>query len=139
MAQKRILLSIHPHHAKNILGGRKTVELRRTKLPIRSGDIVIVYASAPTMATVGEFTVKHILQAPPSPLWEKVKRGAGISRAKYRSYFEGSTTAYGIVVAKTKTYRQPVDLQNIRENWHGFVPPQTFRYISAEEQLFVTP
>lgn len=133
--KKCILLSIRPHHAKNIFAGTKTVELRRTKPPVNTGDIVVVYASSPTMATIGEFTVKKIVRAAPHALWEKIKSSAGISRAVYRNYFIGAPTAYGIVINKTTSYKRQVTLQKIQKNWHGFVPPQTFRYLTPNKHL----
>lgn len=133
--RKRILLSIHPNHAKNIFAGTKTIELRRTRPPVNTGDIVVVYASSPTMATVGEFTVKEIVRAAPHALWEKIKTSAGISRAVYRNYFSGAPTAYGIVINKATVYKRQVALRIIQQNWRGFVPPQTFRYLTHRKHL----
>ena len=63
------LMSIHPEYANAILAGRKTVEFR--KRPI-GDDVthVIVYATAPTGAVVGAFTVTGQDTTSLTRLWE---------------------------------------------------------------------
>lgn len=51
---RTVLMSIRPGYAEKILAGLKQYELRK-RFGIRTGDRIILYASTPIKAVVGEF------------------------------------------------------------------------------------
>jgi predicted transcriptional regulator len=134
-ADRALLISIKPRYSKRIFEGKKTIELRRTRPRINPGEIILIYESAPTMAIIGAaFTDKVIVDSPNS-LWELAKKEGGISHTDYRSYFDGSTKAVGIVFKKPRRFAKPLPLNTLKLLWDNFHPPQTFRYLN-KPQLF---
>jgi predicted transcriptional regulator len=57
-SEKRdFLLSIHPTYVEKIVGGMKTVELRRRFAEdVAPGAILLIYSTSPTQALVGSAT-----------------------------------------------------------------------------------
>jgi predicted transcriptional regulator len=126
-----LLLSIHPRFADGILAGVKRVELRRRLPRVGAHDSVVIYATAPTMAVVGFFTVESVLRLPLGPLWHRVRDIAGLRRAEYLDYFDGVTEGVGIFVGDVTRFNQPIPLAELRALWQGFHPPQGFRYLDS--------
>jgi predicted transcriptional regulator len=125
-----LLLSVHPRFAEGILAGKKRVELRR-RLP-RLADTVVLYATSPTMALVGSFTVQSVVRLPLGLLWRQVRDVAGVTRAEYLNYFDGLTQGVGIFVGDTERFSRPLPLAELRALWPGFHPPQGFQYLGDE-------
>lgn len=128
-----LLISIHPKYADKIFSGEKTVELRKVRPKVSSGDSVLVYASSPTMALVGGFEVDRIIETNPTALWSKVKKSAGLTKDEFSDYYNGSSNAYGIFIKKPWYFETPFALQNLRAKLDGFHPPQSYRYLSIDE------
>ncbi|GHU97293.1 hypothetical protein FACS1894208_12620 [Clostridia bacterium] len=101
-----ILLSIKPEYVSAILDGSKLFEYRK-RIPQRKVDRIIIYSTSPVMAVVGEVCVLGVISACPSPLWEKTKAHAGISRKKYREYFKGYNTAYAFQLGEVTKFSKP--------------------------------
>ena len=126
-AHRRVaLLSIHPRHATAILGGAKTVELRRTALPADVSHVV-VYVTSPVKTILGWFEVEAIERDRPWRLWEKHGSATGITRTEFRSYFDGANEGTAISVRRVVTLKKPVQLSAIRAK----TPPQNFSYVDA--------
>lgn len=131
MNPRNILLSIRPVHATRIFNGTKRVELRRYIPSLSSGDIVFVYVSSPVKELQGKFCVERLVEAAPEDLWAFVKDDAGISKDEFDSYFEGADTGYGIYFNAPSSMRRPIRLDELRQLWSGFHPPQNFRYLDT--------
>lgn len=122
-----ILLSIKPEYVTKIFNRTKRYEFRK-KIPQKQIDKVIVYSTNPEQNVVGEFEVLEIITMKPSPLWEKTKKEAGISRAKFRKYFNGCENAYAYKIGRVTLYDRP---KNIHE--FGITQaPQSFVYLKDE-------
>ena len=128
-----LLISIKPEHAKKIFSGEKTVELRRVRPKLSNGDAVLVYVSSPTMALVGAFEVDRVIELSPESLWEEVKISAGITLDVFSAYYKGTDKAFGIVIKKSWNFDTPLSLENLKSKWINFHPPQSYKYISAQE------
>jgi len=126
-------MSIRPVFAEGILSGTKTVELRRRRPSIRTGERVVIYASSPTCALVGAFVVGQVDEHAPSPLWERFGAASGLNRREFMAYFEGAVRGVAISVAKAWRAAKGVQLHQLQEIWPDFVAPQSYRYVSAEE------
>lgn len=120
----KILLSIKPEYAHKILYGIKAYEYRK-HIAQKEIDTIIIYSTAPDEMILGEVKVLGTLSMKKTPLWEKTKHSAGISRKKYREYFQGSSIAHAYVLGETTTYDTPKEL-------HDFgikQAPQSFVYV----------
>jgi predicted transcriptional regulator len=129
---RRLLLSLKPRYADAILDGSKTIELRRTRPRIEIPTDALIYASSPRCAVVGTCRVVEVLEFTPLGMWRLHGREAAIDYAAYKAYFDGCTTAYGLVVAAPRRLGREIGLSSIRTAWRGFQPPQSFRYLSTE-------
>jgi len=122
----RVLLSIRPEHAANILNGSKQFEFRKAAFKTQSVRTIVVYVTKPLGKIVGEFDFEDILSDIPDKIWSRTSHAAGISEEQFTRYFEGKQTAYAIKVGKVRRYRRPKDLHSILPNG---VAPQSFRYL----------
>src|SRR5665647_1995890 len=119
-----ILLSVRPEYVERIFSGTKLYEYRK-RIPKKSVDKIIIYATYPVMKVVGEVSIIGIISSNPTSIWEQTKSVAGISRKKYRMYFKGHKIAYALQLGETNLYNSPKSLKDF-----GFSsPPQSFIYL----------
>jgi predicted transcriptional regulator len=128
-----MLLSIRPRFAELILNGEKTVELRRVRPDLQEGDLVLLYASSPIRELIGTCTAAGLDVGSASALWKLHGKSAGVTRSEYNAYFAGAAHAVGISIKDPRRVLQPRTLAELRARLPGFVPPQSFSYLSAEE------
>jgi predicted transcriptional regulator len=121
----RVLLSIRPEFATQILAGTKKYEYRRTIF--RQGGVrkVLIYASHPVCRVVGEFEIEGILEGSPGRLWSRTGKFGGITKERFFEYFSNAETAYAIEIRKPTKYCTPLVLQKHL----GVTPPQSFVYV----------
>ena len=127
--KQQVLLSIKPAYAEKIFNGTKTVELRRSCLPIEDGDDLVVYVSSPVKAIMAIITIGKIVSGQPSLLWPKVSKFAGISKHEFDEYYKGATIAFAIYIHRLQYLKKPIRLEDIRKRRKGFNPPQSYRYV----------
>jgi len=130
-----LLLSIRPRFTDSILDGTKTIELRRTRPRVEPGDAVLIYASSPVKAIVGGFLIGELIQGSPARLWDRVKNMAGVTQPEYDDYFTGAAVGYGITIARRWRLPKPVSLETLRLRHPSFWPPQSYAYLSADNDL----
>ncbi|MBP3835694.1 MAG: hypothetical protein J6E31_01215 [Pyramidobacter sp.] len=65
------LMSIKPKWAKELYGGKKTVEFRKSSPAV--GSLVFLYESTPVRAVTGVFIVSAILSSHASHVWYAMK------------------------------------------------------------------
>lgn len=129
---KILLLSIRPRYAEKIFSGDKTVELRRTKPRLESGDLVLVYTSFPRCALTGAFVVADVITGTPEAIWRKCGSKAEIKRDAFNAYYEGAKAAFAIGIERAWTFDRPVTLSELRRRMKGFHPPQSYRYLPGD-------
>jgi predicted transcriptional regulator len=132
-----LFLSIKPRYVRKILNGDKLVELRKQKPRSNAGDWIAIYESSPTMALVAVAQVAEVNVLPPKRLWRSVQSTAGITKAEFDNYFNNCENAVGIVLQAVTELPAPVSLNDLRERWPNFHPPQGFRYLGKTESCFV--
>ena len=128
-----LLLSIHPRFAEAIFDGTKKVELRRRAPKLMAGDEVVVYATVPTAAVLGKFTVESVDSCGLHELWQVTRKVAAVSNSEFDAYFDGLDRGVGIWIANSQRYSSTVSLTELRDSIPGFHPPQGFRYLSTHE------
>lgn len=131
--RKVLLISVKPEYSEKIFSGEKRIELRKIRPNIKSGDIVVIYESSPTMALRGTVIVNQVVFDAPNIIWKSYRDIAGISKEKYETYYENHTVAYGITFNHVTEYKDLLSLQSLRRLWDGFSPPQSYRYLSCED------
>lgn len=126
MIERAILQSVHPQWWDKMKSGEKTLEVRRTRpvnvvLPVR----VIVYATAPVCAIVGEYLCPHFI---------KTNRVAGLQRAsrvpleQLERYANGRSLC-GWRVRDLAVYPKPLPLSSLGLEH----PPQSWCYVDVED------
>ncbi len=124
---KIVLMSIRPVFAERLLDGSKRYELRRTRVQLSAGDVVVVYASSPVCAVVGAFVVRGVELDSPSAIWRRHGGALGIERHEYCDYFEGAVQACAIAVGP-RVRCEPLLLSELRAQIRGFRPPQSYMF-----------
>jgi predicted transcriptional regulator len=121
----KVLLSIKPEFANEILNGSKKYEFRR--MIFKNPDIteVLIYSSSPVQKVVGEFKIDFIINKDLKELWADTKEHAGITEEYFFEYFEGKSKGYAIKVQDVIEYKKPLKL---KEKF-GLNPPQSFAYV----------
>jgi predicted transcriptional regulator len=132
-----LLLSIRPRFVDAIFAGTKTVELRRVKPRVQTGDLVVVYASGAVKGIVGAFEVAGVTAATPSSIWKKYNGDSGLSKNEFDSYFASATVGYAIRIGRFWKLLDPVPLKTLRTRSAGFRPPQSYHYWNLDELLRV--
>ena len=104
-SEPQIVLSVHPHHAENILIGTKTVEFRR-RFPVGShleGAILWIYSTSPIQAVTGWARVKYVYNMSVDSLWARFHTDGGVERRDFDIYFNGARNGlcYSIVFDHT--------------------------------------
>lgn len=136
-ANKALLISIRPNHVIAIFSGKKTVELRRVKPRVISGDLVVIYASGSVKGIVGAFEVAGVTSAPPTTIWRKHNGKSGLTKPEFTKYFEGAAIGYAIHIKKCWQLPRPIPLNALRKRHAGFRPPQSYHYWNLEDLISI--
>jgi predicted transcriptional regulator len=132
-----LFLSIHPRFVEKILTGEKTIELRRQRPRSVAGDWIAVYATTPERQLRCIVQVKAVRVESVSDLWRHARNHAAVTKDEYDSYFCGTDQAVGIVLGTPISLMTPVSLEELRNVWPSFQPPQGFRYLDDDQVRFV--
>lgn len=127
-----MLLSIRPRHVANILAGRKTVELRRSRPAITAGQPVAIYSTLPEAAMVALCIVGDIEVDTPDAVWRRVGASTAIELSEYQRYFHGTQTAVALHLTQVVKLNLPVSLDHLRVGG-SFQPPQTWHFLDANQ------
>jgi predicted transcriptional regulator len=128
----KVLLSIKPEFASRIFNGSKKYEYRRIIFKRRDVETIVVYASDPIKRVIGEFDIGEILHRKPDQLWTQTCNHAGITRARFMDYFGNREKGYAIEVRKTRKYRSPLSLNDLKLSY----PPQSFMYLHTDPMYY---
>jgi predicted transcriptional regulator len=131
-AERCVFLSIRPKYIDAILAHTKTVELRRSKIRAIQGTPLLLYSSTPVKAVVGVARIARIEEAAPEHLWAELGRSTGVTRDEFDTYFDGVDIGYGLHLTGVHRLPQPISLTALRDL--GLEPPQSFRYLSGNQQ-----
>jgi predicted transcriptional regulator len=129
---KTVLYSVKPEYADLILDGSKTVELRKRAPSLKPKDCVLIYASSPRKMLVGLIEIVDIISEQIETLWDNVSDRACIDLDDFQDYYRGKTIGIGIGLGRVVRFRNPVSLDDLREQWPGFTPPQDYRYVTLD-------
>jgi len=137
MSDHALLISIRPSFVACIFARTKTVELRRVKPRLQTGDLVVIYASGTTKAIVGAFEVARVTVATPKYIWRKHNGGSGLAKKEFDRYFAGTNRGYVIHIGKLWKHPVLISLRTLRKRKVGFRPPQGYHYWKRDDLLRV--
>ena len=126
-----ILISVDERHANNMLSGRKRVELRRRRMVLSEGDRVWIYSKVPRGQVDAIGIVDHVFAGTPSEIWGEFSDVTGVAKDEFFAYFSGIEIGYAIVFQDVTPLRGAVRLEDIRQQYESFQPPQFFQRLSA--------
>jgi predicted transcriptional regulator len=123
----KILVSIKPKYAAEILSGSKSVEIRRKFSRRWVGSRVVLYASRPLGALVGEATIDSVTSGGPEEIWSRFGSRIGCSSEEYEAYVRSAPDVYAIELCDVFPYIYPVSLAQISHLVQKDLrPPQSF-------------
>ena len=125
------IISIHPQYWGKIKSGEKTVEFRKNRMGLRSGDKVAIYCTAPVSAIVGYFTVGNISKAYPYVAWDLYNKAGGIAKEDFFMYYHKKETAF-IFQIENYTPVEIITLTEIRKQKPKWNPPQSIAKCPVE-------
>lgn len=124
---RKLLLSIKPQYARQILAGTKKVEYRKQSPKDADVKHVLVYQSNDIMKVVGEFIIDEIIEGTPQQVWEQTNEVGGISERDYFAYFEGLEKAYAFKIGQLIIFDNPISLEEIGVR----CAPMSYQYIDV--------
>lgn len=128
--RRDVFVSIRPIYASKILGGQKTVELRRKFPEIGgTGAMVLIYSSSPVSAVVGVARIRHVLKLPVAEIWKEHGVAACISKNEFDAYFADLKHGFAILLEGVKSLRTQLKAVDLEQKF-GIVPPQSYRYLT---------
>ncbi|MDR3211189.1 MAG: ASCH domain-containing protein [Planctomycetota bacterium] len=132
--KRQILLPIHPKFADLIVSGEKTYEYRKI-LPLEEISHIVLYSTSPIQRMVAIVEVVEEISDTPLKLWEKTSKEGAISLHYFEQYFSGKKYARAYKLGKVSPLVPPIALDRLCVS----SPPQSFRYLSANEFNIISP
>ena len=128
MQATQIIISIRPEHVRNIMAGRKTVELRRRFPEALATGVLLIYSSSPEQALVGTARIEQVQRMTPEGVWRKFKDKVCITRDLFDAYFAGTNEGFGLLLSHPLYFDAPIPISELKERF-SFSPPQSYRYL----------
>ncbi len=125
-----VLISIKPEFAARIASGEKRVEFRRRASSELAGMWGLVYESQPTCAVVMRVRFGAVVRATPRALWAQYRSCAGIDRARYQAYMDGSAHAWALEIDAVEPLDEARDLKWLRAR--DVTPPMSYAWIARD-------
>lgn len=131
--QSEIVMSVKPDYAERILSGVKRVEIRKKFSKRWLGSKVVLYASKPLGALVGEATISSIMYGQPAEILSRYGSDIGCSLSELDSYAQSSSKLCAIEFKDVRPYKESLPLDQISHLLHEELkPPQSYCHASAQ-------
>ena len=108
----KMLLSIKPEFAKEIITGKKKFEFRKFRCRDEVQRILL-YSTRPQKQVIAEADLEHIIEGTVAQVWEETKDFAGIDREYYDLYYHGKDKAYAYQLANVRVFDRPMSLSEL--------------------------
>ena len=128
-----VLLSLRPRYADLVFEGLKRAELRRRFARQAENRTVLIYVTSPVREIRGGFRVERVWTGSPEDIWVEISEMAGVEKGDFDAYYNGRKIAYALEIADVWEYTRPIGLSSLRESFHDFVVPQSWRYLKPHE------
>lgn len=121
-----IMISAKPKHAFELLENKSKNTLFYKVTPANPVERVLVYATAPIQAVVGEFDLEKIdTEKKPSTIWNYYYKQSVFSRSEFNEYFQDKDEARAMIAKKTYKYNKFKKL----EEFGMETGPKGFQYL----------
>jgi predicted transcriptional regulator len=129
----KLVLSMHPEHAKRIFNRQKKVEFRKRFSTKWQGCKAVVYGTQPEASLLGEVVVRNVSCGSPEAVWSSFGSVGGCSKEEFAAYVGDSTTVYAIELSDATPYFSPIGLAQVSHLINEDLrPPQSFRDVRID-------
>ena len=129
-----IVLSVRDKHARAILRGEKTIEVRRRFSERWVSRKATVYASGGSQSLLGAVTIGAVTKATPDEIWLQHHEELQCSRVEFDQYVGGRSEVFGLLLVDPQPYDEALPLSQlchlIGEELH---PPQSYSVHSTTD------
>jgi predicted transcriptional regulator len=127
-----ILISIQPEYADQIMGGCKTVELRRRFVEsVDRNTRLFIYSSNPVGAIIGCAKIDEVIKLPVKQVWKRFHKQACIEKSEFERYFDGVEFGFVVSLGDVTPLTELLVREDILDRW-GIRPPQSYMYLPVE-------
>src|SRR5215467_5290123 len=118
--KRDVVLSVRPIYSRQLIEGKKTIELRR-RFPISAprGTIAYIYSTSPVQAMIGSAQISDVLKLPITEIWKKFGKLAQIDKPDFNAYFSGLDEGFALKIRNPRAFTRPIDLAELRTRF-GF-------------------
>lgn len=117
-----IMISTSPKQADIILDNPKKNVFFYKVTPANKVSRVLIYATAPVQAVVGEFDLDRIHIVALSTAWAQHGSSSSMTKKEFEAYFENHDKAHAMIAKETFRYSKPKSLEqfNMKKGPSGF-------------------
>jgi predicted transcriptional regulator len=108
-----VVLSVHESHARAIMLGRKTVELRRRFAERWIGRCASVYAAGGSGCLLGTVMIDDVVKASPKEIWDHYSDNICCTKAEFDVYAADRPHLYALRLCQPRPYQAPVPLSQL--------------------------
>jgi len=127
-----VILSVREPHARAIIEGRKTVELRRRFSDSWAGSRASIYSSGGLGCLLGEVTIEEVFQSRPDEIWCRFEDGIGCSRDEFDHYVGERPRLSVLRLVDPTPYEAPIPLSQLSYLLGQPIrPPQSYQAVSS--------
>lgn len=131
-----IVISIKPKWVKEILSGKKDIELRKSfSKELQTNFTAVIYASSPVSAIIGTLKIKSVEVGEVESLWSSLGVRTGATKLEFFDYFNHKKFGVALSISEPKS-SEHISLCDLRKNCN-FFPPVSWRYLKQVEYEFL--
>lgn len=120
-----IMISVSPKHADILLDDSSKNVFFYKVTPVNKVKRVLIYATAPIKAVVGEFDLSEIKISALSTAWKNFSSKSIFTKKEFDEYYQGKNEAHAMIAGKSFRYSKPKDLSN----YNMSKGPSGFQYL----------
>ena len=129
-----IIMSIQPKYSKQILDGKKAIEIRKKFNVKWKNHKITMYSSSPIKELVGYATIKDVIEDIPEIIWLRFFDQLGCSKSEFDDYTKGSKTIFAIVLSDVNRFNDNLSLNYLRDCTKLHInPPQSYSSVNNTE------
>ena len=120
----KMILSISPEDIELIIKGKKKYDFRKFTCK-KEVKTILLYATHPIKAIVGEAKILDIIKNTPENVWKITKDFAGMSKEAFDIYYCDKNVAIAYELGNIKIYKKPKSLKDFNLD----IVPRSFAYV----------
>jgi len=129
-----VVLSIRDSHAKAIVEGEKTVEIRTRFSKRWIGCRASIVATGQLSGLIGEALIADVVQDTPDIIWDRYSNSIGCEKNDYDNYVGDKENVYALLLENPRQYMSVVPLTQLTHLTNeNLKPPQSYCSISKSD------